>query len=113
MTKAPCQASGERDGRVSQEFSDIAAASGGISAFLRTFASEKRVRVLCYLADRDRSVSELVELMGAAQPTVSRLLTELRYAGLVQRRRQGRTVCYRLSDQRARQQLEFVRSLVR
>jgi DNA-binding transcriptional ArsR family regulator len=46
------------------------------------------------LAERDASVTELIEHVGLSQPLVSWHLSRLRAAGLVETRRSGReTVC--------------------
>ncbi|GAA4426265.1 metalloregulator ArsR/SmtB family transcription factor [Georgenia halophila] len=47
------------------------------------------------LADRERPVGELVELLGLAQPQVSKHLRVLREVGLVDVRDEGRQRLYR------------------
>jgi ArsR family transcriptional regulator len=59
-----------------------------------------RLRAVVLLADEDElCVCELTHVLDAAQPTVSRHLAQLRETGMVQDRRQGLWVYYRLHPQ--------------
>jgi DNA-binding transcriptional ArsR family regulator len=59
-------------------------------------AEPRRRQILDVLADGERSVNELVALLGLAQPHVSRHLRVLREVGLVSVRDEGRQRMYRL-----------------
>ena len=58
-----------------------------------------RVRLLWALIDNELSVSELVERVGKAAPSVSQHLAKLRMAHLVSTRREGTQVFYRLQSE--------------
>ena len=60
----------------------------------KAMADQTRYRVLGVLADHELSVSELVEVLGQPQSTISRHLKVLRDAGLIRDRRDGNTVLY-------------------
>jgi len=57
-----------------------------------------RLALLAALQQGERSVSELVELTGRGQPNVSQHLKELVHAALVEPRREGARIYYRISD---------------
>ena len=57
-----------------------------------------RLTLLAVLQEGERSVSELVERSGRSQPNVSQHLKEMAHAGLVEARREGARVFYRISD---------------
>ena len=57
-----------------------------------------RLTLLAALQQGEKSVSELVEETGRTQPNVSQHLKEMARAGLVQARRQGSRVFYRVAD---------------
>jgi DNA-binding transcriptional ArsR family regulator len=57
-----------------------------------------RLALLAALQQGERSVSELVELTGRTQPNVSQHLKEMTHAGLVEARRDGARVFYRIAD---------------
>ncbi len=62
---------------------------------LEAIAEPTRLALLDAVRDQERSVGELVELVGMHQPGVSRHLRVLRSAGLVDVRRDGQRRCYR------------------
>jgi ArsR family transcriptional regulator len=62
----------------------------------KALADETRQRMLRVLHGQELSVSELVEVLGQPQSTVSRHLKVLREAELIHDRRQGTTVLYSL-----------------
>jgi DNA-binding transcriptional ArsR family regulator len=76
-----------------------------LSGFLRILANGDRLAILCHLAAAERSVAQLQDDLSIRQPMLSRHLGELRSAGLVDTRRQSRTVFYTLSDIRTRRLL--------
>jgi DNA-binding transcriptional ArsR family regulator len=65
---------------------------------LKALAHENRLLLLCLLAERERSVTELEELLSLRQTTVSQQLARLRLDGLVTTRRDGKTIYYSLAD---------------
>jgi DNA-binding transcriptional ArsR family regulator len=72
------------------------------SDFLKALAHESRLMILCILAEGEKSVSELEELLSLRQPTVSQQLARLRADGLVSTRRDGKAIYYKLASEEAR-----------
>ena len=65
-----------------------------VRLFHKALADVNRLRIVRRLAERDATVTELIEHVGLSQPLVSWHLGRLRAAGLVETRRSGReTVC--------------------
>jgi len=58
-------------------------------------AEARRREILGLLADQERPVGDLVDLMGLEQPSVSKHLRVLRDVDLVRVRRDGRQMLYR------------------
>lgn len=81
------------------------------TTFMKALAHEGRMMTLCYLSTGEKSVTELETLLSSRQAAVSQQLTRLRLEGLVDFRRDGKTIYYRLADDRARQMLELVYSM--
>ncbi len=69
------------------------------SDFLKALSHETRLLVLCLLAERERSVTELENILSLRQPTVSQQLARLRLDGMVTTRRDGKTVYYSIADE--------------
>jgi DNA-binding transcriptional ArsR family regulator len=79
----------------------------------RALADPKRLCVLETLADGERSVSDLSRDVGCQIPNMSQHLAVLRSAGLVEARREGSTVFYRLADQRVIEAYRLIQLLAR
>jgi DNA-binding transcriptional ArsR family regulator len=71
-----------------------------LAKYFRVLGDCTRLQVLELVRDRERSVGDLVELLGESQPKVSNHLACLRWCGFVTTRREHRTVHYRLADER-------------
>lgn len=81
------------------------------STFLKAISHEGRLMILCHLVTGEKSVTELERLLSARQAAVSQQLSRLRLEGLVQPRRDGKTIYYSLTDDRPRKILEVVYDL--
>ncbi len=67
-------------------------------AITKALADEQRVRVLMALQRGELCVCQVVELLGLATSTVSKHMSILRQARLVESRKDGRWMYYRLAD---------------
>jgi ArsR family transcriptional regulator len=76
--------------------------------FLKALAHEGRLMILCHLAAGERSVTELERLLSQRQAAVSQQLARLRLEGLVDTRRDGKAIYYRLADGNTERMLELV-----
>jgi DNA-binding transcriptional ArsR family regulator len=72
-------------------------------SLFEVLAEPHRRRILDALHDRDRSVGELVDLLGLAQPTVSKHLKTLREARLVVVRPEAQRRWYQLQPEPLRE----------
>lgn len=77
-------------------FLPMARAATTTDAF-NAVAEPRRRQILDVLADGERPVNDLVEVLGLAQPQVSKHLRVLREVGLVDVREEGRQRLYRLN----------------
>ncbi|WP_224404558.1 metalloregulator ArsR/SmtB family transcription factor [Afifella sp. IM 167] len=68
-----------------------------LSRAAQALADETRLRLLALLAEGERPVKELVEVVGQSQPRISRHLKILTEAGLIRRMPEGAHVYYRLA----------------
>jgi DNA-binding transcriptional ArsR family regulator len=90
-----------------KDVEQMAANAQSATDFLKALAHEGRLMILCHLVNGERSVSELEDLLSARQPAVSQQLARLRMEGLVETRREGKTVYYSIGDTRTRKTVEF------
>ncbi|WP_318528191.1 metalloregulator ArsR/SmtB family transcription factor [Mesorhizobium sp. J8] len=76
---------------------DMIPASDKAAELLRSLSHPQRLLVLCALGNEERSVGELRELLDIDQVPMSQQLMRLRADGLVEARREGTTVYYRIT----------------
>lgn len=88
-------------------FSEAVAAEQA-TELLKALANPGRLRILCLLADQDRSVREIEDALEASQSYVSGQLLRLRKDGLVSCERRGRQMQYRLDDPNVRPIIERI-----
>src|SRR5215467_11694852 len=76
-------------------------------------AEPRRRQIIDLLADRERPVNDLVQLLGVAQPQVSKHLRILRRVGAVEVRDEGRRRVYRLNGHALKPIHDWVRTYER
>lgn len=89
---------GDASSHMSPEARTLAENARAASDFLKAVAHENRLLILCLLAEGERSVTELEELLSLRQTSVSQQLARLRLDNLVTARRDGKSVYYSLTD---------------
>lgn len=67
------------------------------SELLKALSHDGRLLILCLLAEDEARVTEITSKLGMPQAAVSQQLTRLRLDGLVEARREGRSICYSLA----------------
>jgi ArsR family transcriptional regulator len=70
-----------------------------VAELFRAFSDTSRVRILSALLSSERNVSALAEVVGISESAVSHHMRGLRQMHLVQSRREGKEVYYRLEDE--------------
>ena len=71
-----------------------------LQSFFRTLGDANRLRILQFIGEKEVAVSEVVQEMGLSQPLVSHHLRALKERGILETRRQGPFVYYRICDSR-------------
>ena len=93
------------------EFDVVVEKAKSASNFLKAISHEGRLMILCHLVSGEKSVTELEELISARQAAVSQQLSRLRLEGLVIPKRDGKTIYYRLADDKPKRILEVIYDL--
>ncbi|MDN6887956.1 metalloregulator ArsR/SmtB family transcription factor [Variovorax sp. CAN2819] len=73
-------------------------AAGKAVAALKLLANEDRLLLLCQLSQGEMCVSDLEQTLGIHQPTLSQQLGVLRNEGVVNTRREGKSIFYSVAD---------------
>jgi len=74
------------------------AKAGDAADFLSGLANPHRLLVLCQLASGEKSVAALIEATGVAPTSMSQHLAKLKKEGIVDFRREHRTLFYFIRD---------------
>ena len=65
---------------------------------MKVLSNPDRMMLLCQLAQGEKRVGELEEILGIVQPTLSQQLAVLRDEGVVSTRRDGKHIYYKISS---------------
>lgn len=68
------------------------------SEICKTLSSSKRIEILNALKDGEKTVSELVEILGVPKANVSQHLAVMRHKGILKSRREGVNIYYRVAS---------------
>lgn len=82
-----------------QQIAQLNEVAAEAATLLSRLANPDRLVILCLLVNGEKNVSQIGEESGIVQPTLSQQLTVLRKDGLVQTRRKGKYVYYRLENE--------------
>lgn len=80
---------------------EMAGRAGEVADLLKTLSHQARLMIVCTLVEGEFSVSELEEKLDIHQPHLSQYLTVLRRSGIVETRRDGKQIFYRLTEEKA------------
>lgn len=90
---------------------ELANSAERAAVFLRTLAHPARLRMVCALLGGELTAGELAQRAGLRAPAVSQQATVLESGGLLHRRRDSRTVHYKLASPAARAQARLLHRL--
>ncbi|MGY6250512.1 ArsR/SmtB family transcription factor [Bosea thiooxidans] len=77
---------------------DMAGKAEAVADFVKGLANPHRLLVLCALSDGEKSVSQLIGVTGIGQSAMSQHLAKLRAEGIVDFRREHRTLNYFINE---------------
>jgi DNA-binding transcriptional ArsR family regulator len=82
-----------------------------VSQVLKSLSHPIRLKVLCALIDREKTVGELVEFGGISQSAMSQFLIRLKNEGVLSSRKEGTSVYYTLSDERLKKLIHSIKEI--
>ena len=68
------------------------------ASFCTVLSDEKRLRIMWFLGETERSVGQIAEHLGTSMQNTSQHLRVMRDKGAVHTRREGQTVYYRIAN---------------
>ena len=92
---------------------DLDRAATAATDLLKALASPSRLRILCQLADGEKSVGQIATAIGSRETAISQHLALRWRDRVVKCRRSGQVVFYELDDPAVRRLLEVLHELFR
>ncbi|MCR4268533.1 metalloregulator ArsR/SmtB family transcription factor [Nitratireductor sp. ZSWI3] len=89
-----------------KDTAQFAARARDASELLTAMANQNRLMILCHLLEGEASVSALADAVGMSQSALSQQLAKLRALRLVDTRREGQQIHYRLAASEVERVLE-------
>ena len=81
------------------------------STLLKAMSNERRLLILCSLAEGELSVGQMESIVDLSQSALSQHLARLRHDGLVATRRDAQTIYYSLKGDEARTVIQTLHDL--
>ncbi|MBQ9424742.1 MAG: helix-turn-helix transcriptional regulator [Erysipelotrichaceae bacterium] len=69
-----------------------------VAELFKNFSDSTRIRIMYCLFEKERSVTEISELLNMNQSAISHQLRFLKNSKLIKNRREGKTIYYSLAD---------------
>jgi DNA-binding transcriptional ArsR family regulator len=76
----------------------LAKAAGDAARLFRAMGHAQRLRMLCMLLKTERASGEIARDLGIREPAASQQLALLKSEGLIEPRRDGQRIFYRIAD---------------
>ncbi len=93
------------------DLKQMAEAASRASSLMKTLGHKDRLMILCQLADGEKSVGELAEILDIPQSPLSQHLSRMRGENLVSTRREAQTIFYTLKGGDASRIIEVLYDL--
>jgi DNA-binding transcriptional ArsR family regulator len=93
------------------DLNQMARSASRASALMKTLGHKDRLMILCHLADGEKSVGHIAELLEISQSPLSQHLSRMRKEGLVDTRREAQTIYYSLRSGEASRIVEVLYEL--
>lgn len=89
-----------------------------LAAFYKALSDESRLKIIKMLTGKELCVCEIIENLAISQPTVSHHLKILKYAGLINDKKEGKWVFYSLNTTNflkllEKSQIEFIKPIAK
>lgn len=83
------------------------------SRFLKAIAQPTRLKILYFLKDGEKCACKIIPNMAEDQSSVSRHLNNLKNAGILESRKEGVSVYYKIKDKRVFSILDLVDNIIK
>ena len=97
---------------IDKSISELEVSAAEAAGVLKSLSNEKRLMILCKLLEEgEMSVLPIAEAVGLGQSALSQHLARMRAEKIVDFRRDGQTLYYRIADPKVAQLLKSLKSI--
>jgi ArsR family transcriptional regulator len=82
-----------------------------VTELLKSIAHPIRMKILCFLMENEKNVSEIEQQFGSTISNISQHLTVLRKANIIHRRKESNFMFYSLKDKKISSLMETLKNL--
>ncbi len=93
------------------DLQQMAESADRASRLMKTLGHKDRLMILCQLAEGEKAVGQIADLLEISQSPLSQHLSRLRKEGLVETRREAQTIYYSLKSGEASRIVELLYEL--
>ncbi len=97
--------------RTAIDVQEMARSADRASKLMKTLGHKDRLMILCQLAEGEKSVGEMAELLSLGQSPLSQHLSRMRKEGLVATRREAQTIYYSIRSSQASRLIQVLYEL--
>lgn len=110
FTSTTCEMTATELQKIKREFNRNQQVCEKVVGLFHLLSNKVRFRIVCTLLHGEACVQEIAEVVSGGQMSnISQQLRMLRLAGVVEKRRDGKQILYRIEDDRVRELIEFLR----
>ena len=80
--------------------------------FFKGLSDSTRLRIVEALLERERNVSELIQLLKIPQSNISNHLACLKWCGYISSRKEGTSIYYQITDERVKKIVGLAREII-
>ena len=82
-----------------------------VSGILKALSHPVRLKILCHIMEKERSVNELTEFCGISQSAMSQFLNRMKNEGVVVSRREHNFMYYSVADKKLARLLQALKEI--
>lgn len=82
-----------------------------VSQVMKSLSHPIRLKILCHVMDDEKTVNSLTEFCQISQSAMSQFLNRMKSEGVLESRREGTSVYYRISDPKLIKLLRYIKEI--
>lgn len=90
---------------------DLKEKSQHIAEILKILAHKDRLQILCFLNEKERTVSEIVDFLDISQSQTSQFLLKMKLQKILESQKRWKEIYYKISDKRILKLIQDIKEI--